>query len=53
MNGFTYKLLSGWFAWCQVFVSGKLIHAVISHCTGGDWYVMCAKSVAGFTQLAI
>ena len=27
MNGFTYILLSVWFAWCQVFISGKLIHA--------------------------
>ena len=27
MNGFTYILLSVWFAWCEVFVSGKLIHA--------------------------
>ena len=27
MNGFTYILLSVWFAWCQVFISGKLTHA--------------------------
>ena len=31
MNGFTYILLSVWFAWCQVFVSGKLIHACHIH----------------------
>ena len=27
MDGFTYTLLSVWLAWCQVFGSGKLIHA--------------------------
>ena len=31
MDGFTYILLSVWFAWCQVFVSGKLIHACYIH----------------------
>ena len=32
MDGFTYILLSVWFAWCQVFVSGKLIrHACHIH----------------------
>ena len=31
MNGFTYILHSVWFAWCQVFVSGKLIHACYIH----------------------
>ena len=49
MNGFTYILLSVWFAWCQVFVSGKLIHTLyplMFNCRGGGWYVMCAKSVA-------
>ena len=46
MDGFTYILLSVWFAWCQVFVSGKLIHALVFNCRGGGWYVMCAKSVA-------
>ena len=31
MDGFTYILRSVWFAWCQVFVSGKLIHACYVH----------------------
>ena len=33
MDGFAYILLSVWFAWCQVFVSGKLqlIHAYYIH----------------------
>ena len=31
MDGFTYILLSVWFAWCQVFASGKLIHACHIH----------------------
>ena len=31
MDGFTYILLSVRFAWCQVFVSGKLIHACHVH----------------------
>ena len=31
MDGFAYILLSEWFAWCQVFVSGKLIHACHIH----------------------
>ena len=31
MDGFTYILLNVWFAWCQVFVSGKLIHACYIH----------------------
>ena len=31
MDGFTYILLSVWSAWCQVFVSGKLIHACYIH----------------------
>ena len=31
MDGFTYILLSVWFAWCQVFISGKLIHACYFH----------------------
>ena len=50
MNGFTYILLSVWFAWCQVFISGKLIpcmlYPLMFNCRGGGWYVMCAKSVA-------
>ena len=45
MDSFTYILLSVWFAWCQVFISGKLIHACYIHalvfnCRGG---VMCAS----------
>ena len=28
---FLYILLSVWFAWCQVFISGKLIHACYIH----------------------
>ena len=31
MDGFTYILLSVWFSWYQVFVSGKLIHACYIH----------------------
>ena len=31
MDGFTSILLSVWFAWCQVFISGKLIHACYIH----------------------
>ena len=31
MDGFTYILFNAWFAWCQVFVSGKLIHARYIH----------------------
>ena len=31
MYGFTYILLSVWFARCQVFLSGKLIHASYIH----------------------
>ena len=31
MGGFTYILLSVWLAWCQMFVSGKLIHACHIH----------------------
>ena len=31
MDGFTYILLSVWFVWCQVFISGKLIHACCIH----------------------
>ena len=31
MDGFTYILLSIWFAWCQVFISGKLIHVCYIH----------------------
>ena len=30
MNGFTYILLIVWFAWCKVFISGKLILCYIS-----------------------
>ena len=32
MDGFTYILLNVWFAWCQMFVSGKLIHACYIYC---------------------
>ena len=48
MNGFAYILLSVWFAWCQVFVSGKLIHACYIHwCSIVEVVVdvTCAKSV--------
>ena len=31
MDGFTYTLLSVWFARCQVVISGKLIHACYIH----------------------
>ena len=31
MDGFTYILFNVWLAWCQVFVSGKLIHACYIH----------------------
>ena len=31
MDSFTYILFSVWFARCQVFVSGKLIHACYIH----------------------
>ena len=38
-------------AWCQVFVSGKLIDTCYIHWCSivevhGGWYVICAKSVA-------
>ena len=50
MDGFTYILLSVWFAWCQVFVSGKILHACYIHwCSVVEVVVgmlMCAKSVA-------
>ena len=48
MDGFTYILLSVWFAWCQVFASGKLIHACYIHwCSIVEVVVgMCAKSLA-------
>lgn len=46
----SHILLSVRFAWCLVFVSGKLIHAcyipLMFICRGGGGYVMCAKSVA-------
>ena len=40
MNDFTYILLSVWYAWCQVFVSGKLIYTcmlypLVFNCRGG------------------
>ena len=49
MNGFTYILLSVWFAWCHAGVHfGEadtcMLYPLMFNC--GGWYVMCAKSVA-------